>query len=194
MVFTSNCSSALRIVGEAYPYNNGSSRIVLPTDAHNSVNGLREYAAKAGAAILYSPMEGPRQTFSAPDDGEGSLFVLTGQSNLSGHKSDLGLIREAKQRGYDTLLDAAALAPTTAISLRALDNTVDAMAISLYKITGYPTGVGCLVARKEFLAKLRKPWFSGGSILIVQVCHSSGADLDSMPRISTDDLNLTFSI
>jgi molybdenum cofactor sulfurtransferase len=43
------------------------------------------------------------------------------------------------------------------------------MAVSFYKMFGYPTGVGALVARKSFLAKLRKPYFSGGTVEVVQV-------------------------
>jgi molybdenum cofactor sulfurtransferase len=42
------------------------------------------------------------------------------------------------------------------------------MAVSFYKMFGYPTGVGALVARKSFLAKLRKPYFSGGTVEVVQ--------------------------
>ena len=30
---------------------------------------------------------------------------------------------------------------------------------------GWPTGVGCLIARREALAKLERPWFSGGTIV-----------------------------
>jgi selenocysteine lyase/cysteine desulfurase len=29
---------------------------------------------------------------------------------------------------------------------------------------GFPTGVGCLLARRDALARLRRPWFSGGTI------------------------------
>lgn len=43
------------------------------------------------------------------------------------------------------------------------------MAISFYKMFGYPTGIGALVARKDFLAKLRKPYFGGGTVEFVQV-------------------------
>ncbi|KAF8307793.1 PLP-dependent transferase, partial [Clavulina sp. PMI_390] len=170
VVFTPNASGALRIVGESYPFTKGTSdHLILPLDAHNSVNGLREFAVKAGAKVKYMPIKVAwRQRFYAPSESAGGLFVLTGQSNLSGLKGNLNLLADAKSQGYDTLLDAAALAPSTAISLRSLNGSVDALAISLYKLIGYPTGVGCLVARKEFLAKLRKPWFSGGSVLIVQ--------------------------
>lgn len=169
IVFTANASAALRLVGESYPYSAGSSsQLVLPVDAHNSVNGLREFAVRAGARVRYVPMGWRGDDFPAPRVEEG-LFVLTGQSNLSGVKSDLSLLSKAKHQGYDTLLDAAALAPTTSISFHNLSNSIDAMAISLYKMIGYPTGVGCLVVKKAFLAKLRKQWFSGGTVIIVQV-------------------------
>ena len=65
------------------------------------------------------------------------------------------------------LLDAAALAPTTRFSL--IDHPVDAMAISFYKMFGFPTGVGALVVKKTFLEKLNRPWFAGGNVSIVQV-------------------------
>ena len=40
---------------------------------------------------------------------------------------------------------------------------------SFYKLFGYPTGVGCLLARKAALAKLHRPWFSGGTITVASV-------------------------
>jgi len=46
---------------------------------------------------------------------------------------------------------------------------VDAMAVSIYKIMGFPTGVGALVVKKRFLNGLQKPWFSGGTVDVVQV-------------------------
>jgi selenocysteine lyase/cysteine desulfurase len=43
------------------------------------------------------------------------------------------------------------------------------MAISFYKMFGFPTGVGCLVAKKSFLRQLKRPWFAGGTVDVVQV-------------------------
>ena len=43
------------------------------------------------------------------------------------------------------------------------------MPLSFYKIFGYPTGVGCLLARRSALVKLRRPWFAGGTITIASV-------------------------
>lgn len=49
------------------------------------------------------------------------------------------------------------------------ETPVDAMAVSFYKMFGYPTGVGALVVKESFLAKLERPWFAGGTVDIVQV-------------------------
>jgi len=36
--------------------------------------------------------------------------------------------------------------------------------VSFYKMFGYPTGVGCLLVHKRSIAKLRRPWFAGGTV------------------------------
>ena len=41
--------------------------------------------------------------------------------------------------------------------------------LSFYKMFGYPTGVGALIARKAAVAKLRRPWYSGGTITFSSV-------------------------
>ncbi|KAJ8454066.1 hypothetical protein ONZ51_g13244 [Trametes cubensis] len=91
---------------------------------------------------------------------------MTGQSNISNSKNPLSMIGFAASQGYCTLLDAAALAPTSVISLA--ETPVDAMAISFYKMFGFPTGVGALVVKESFLARLDRPWFAGGTVDVVQ--------------------------
>lgn len=95
------------------------------------------------------------------------LFVLTGQSNVSNHKPPLSICSDASSLGYDVVVDAAALAATSRITLA--NSCIDAMAISFYKMFGYPTGVGALIAKKSFLRRLKRPWFAGGTVDIVQV-------------------------
>ena len=43
------------------------------------------------------------------------------------------------------------------------------MPLSFYKIFGYPTGLGALVARRKALGKLHRPWFAGGTITVASV-------------------------
>jgi len=61
------------------------------------------------------------------------------------------------------LLDAAAYVPTNRLDLS--QRHPDFVALSFYKMFGWPTGVGALLARRETLAKLERPWFSGGTIV-----------------------------
>ena len=45
----------------------------------------------------------------------------------------------------------------------------DFAALSFYKLFGYPTGVGALVARRDALAMLRRRYFGGGTVQFVSV-------------------------
>jgi molybdenum cofactor sulfurtransferase len=92
---------------------------------------------------------------------------MTGLSNVTNSKNPMSLLTCASDLGYYTLLDAAALAPSSKISLR--DTPADAMAVSFYKMFGFPTGVGGLIAKKSFLEHLQRPWFAGGTVDVVQV-------------------------
>ena len=65
------------------------------------------------------------------------------------------------------LLDAAAFVPANRLDLSAV--RPEFVAVSWYKVFGYPTGVGALLVRRDALPRLRRPWFSGGTIWGVSV-------------------------
>jgi selenocysteine lyase/cysteine desulfurase len=69
----------------------------------------------------------------------------------------------AHAAGYDVLLDAAAFVPTNRLDLSGVKP--EFVTVSWYKVFGYPTGIGCLLARRDALARLRRPWFSGGTVV-----------------------------
>jgi len=172
VVFTANASGALRLVGEAFAFRRGS-RLVLSADNHNSVNGIREIARVRGADVQYARLddelriEGEERLLTpvtAP-----SLFAFPAQSNFSGVQHPLALVDVARRAGYAVLLDAAAFAPTNALRLDVV--RPDFVALSFYKMFGYPTGVGALIARREALAALERPWFAGGTVEFVSVQH-----------------------
>ncbi len=95
------------------------------------------------------------------------LFAYPAQSNFSGVQHPLEWIAQAQDLGWDVLLDCAAFAPTNPLDLSAIHP--DFVPVSFYKLFGYPTGVGALIARREKLAKLRRPWFAGGTITLASV-------------------------
>ena len=169
-VFTLNASGALKLVGESFPFEHGG-RLLLTVDNHNSVNGIREFARAKGAAVDYAPLTLPdlridmaaaHTRLALADSAHANLFALPAQSNFSGVKHPLSLIDEAHEHGWHVLLDAAAFVPTNRLDMRRI--APDFVAISFYKMFGYPTGVGCLLIRNRALATLRRPWFAGGTV------------------------------
>ena len=54
VIFTSNATGALKLVGESYPFEPGG-RFLLTFDNHNSVNGIREFARRARRECHLSP-------------------------------------------------------------------------------------------------------------------------------------------
>ena len=171
MIFTPNATGALRLVGEACPFHPGDC-FLLTFDNHNSVNGIREFARARGAETTYVPNVAPdlgveqgvlaRYLTDTAGDHH-NLFAYPAQSNFSGVQHPLEWIEQAHAHRWDVLLDAAAFVATNRLDLSRWHP--DFVALSFYKMFGWPTGVGCLLARREALAKLERPWFSGGTIV-----------------------------
>ncbi|HET9915416.1 MAG TPA: aminotransferase class V-fold PLP-dependent enzyme [Anaerolineales bacterium] len=173
-IFTSNASGALKLVGESYPFPKG--RYLLTFDNHNSVNGIREFAHARGAEVTYIPIMLPdmrvdetqlSRELARPSKNGHNLFAYPAQSNFSSVQHPLDWIEKAHEHGWDVLLDAAAFVPTNKLDLSEVHP--DFVPISFYKMFGYPTGVGALLARKEALGKLHRPWFAGGTITVASV-------------------------
>jgi selenocysteine lyase/cysteine desulfurase len=169
-IFTANATGALKHVGESYPFAPGG-RLLLTFDNHNSVNGIRAFAEARGAAVDYAPLTTPDlridlerldRLLALARPEAPNLFAFPAQSNFSGVKHPLDLIERAHHRGWDVLLDAAAFVPTNPLDLR--DTKPDFVALSFYKMFGYPTGVGCLLVRNATLPRLHRPWFAGGTV------------------------------
>jgi selenocysteine lyase/cysteine desulfurase len=175
VIFTANASAALKIVGESYPFEE-NGQYLLTFDNHNSVNGIREFARSKAAPVIYSPMTVPDLRINAAElranldkaiVGGNNLFSFPAQSNFSGVQHSLKWIQIAHDKGWDVLLDSAAFAPTNRLDIGKWQP--DFVPLSFYKIFGYPTGVGALIARRSLLKKLRRPWFAGGTITVATV-------------------------
>jgi len=175
VVFTANASGALKLVGEAYPFTSESCYLVS-YDNHNSVNGIREFARRKGAQVTYVPVRNPDLRLDADliargltcaKPGSNNLFAYPAQSNFSGVQHPLEWVAEAQAAGWDVLLDAAAFAPTNRLDLSVVKP--DYVPLSFYKLFGYPSGAGVLIARRDKLTKLHRPWFAGGTITLASV-------------------------
>ena len=131
---------------------------------------------RRGANVTYLPVGAPElrldcamveSELAKAVPGHNSLFAFPAQSNFSGVQHPLEWIETAHRYGWDVLLDCAAFAPTNRLDLSAI--RPDFVPLSFYKMFGYPTGVGALIARKQALGKLHRPWFAGGTITLASV-------------------------
>lgn len=178
-IFTANASEALHIVGENYAFDH-ESIFLLTSDNHNSVNGIREYCHHKGGrheyfSVNYEDLCINETALKARvenyDGHKRKLFAYPAQSNVSGVRHSLDLIPWMKEKGWDVLLDAAAFVPTSRLDLKKYHP--DFVCLSFYKMFGYPTGIGCLLVRKDSFYLLHKQWFAGGTVTLVSVNYDS---------------------
>lgn len=168
VVFTSGCTAALKLLAETFTFadveepnktevDGGCFCYLL--DNHTSVQGMREIAIDKRAKVICLNTDQLHQAdvsdgyLQSPDGNNrgNSLFVYPAQSNFSGHRYPLEWIADIKwkkfpfQRNFSedswfTCLDAASFVSTSHLDLQAIKP--DFLAISFYKIFGYPTGLG----------------------------------------------------
>nr|GEU92318.1 molybdenum cofactor sulfurase isoform X1 [Tanacetum cinerariifolium] len=203
-IFTSGATAALKLVGEAFPWSSQST-FMYTIENHNSVLGIREYALDKGAGalaidfveeaessfkILQHPLKkrsDVRTLDKEPTDHAYNLFAFPSECNFSGARFNLDLIDRIKEdseqlleapelsRGsWLVLLDAAKGCSTDPPDLS--KHKPDFVAISFYKLFGYPTGLGALIVRNEAAKLLKKTYFSGGTVA------ASIADIDYVKR------------
>src|SRR5260370_19129809 len=129
------------------------------------------FARAKGAPIACVPLEAAERhrdettlvsVLEQRRDAGHRLFAYPGQSNCTGVQHPLAWINEAQERGWDVLLDAASFVPGNRLDLSRWHP--DFVPVSFYKMCGYPTGVGCLLARNAALANLQRPWLAGRAI------------------------------
>ncbi len=172
----------------------GSSRFLYLSDNHNSVLGIREVAAAHGAEIQCvnpSDIQLPQTSETGQptaEDGKNQvetetqhLFAFPLESNFSGTRYSEELVVAVQNQTVEisssstttpgsggggkwrVLLDAAKACATNPPNLS--QYPADFVALSYYKIFGYPTGLGALLVKRDALCTLRKTYFSGGTVL-----------------------------
>lgn len=185
VIFTANATAAIKLIAESFPFRRGST-LVLSADNHDSVNGIQEYAKRAGATIRTIPLgadfrlQDTDQHIKRWRKNVPGLLAYPAQSNFSGVKHPLDLVDKAHKFGYDVLLDAASYVPTNKLDLSQC--MADYVTLSFYKMFGYPTGLGALIASKAKLRFLQRPWYSGGTTTFVSLQHGSHYVADGPAR------------
>ncbi len=193
VIFTSGATAAIKLVGETFPWSDGSE-LWFPPNAHTSLLGLRGFTKEgrtrcvgdcgfypALQQIYFARLADNHQNLCTKCSqlldclkmkGETSdrmvhnLIAVPGECNMSGAKLQLltfanfveSLNAISKVNRFYWLLDAAKLAGSSGVDLSALDHAQRPhfVALSYYKIFGYPTGLGALIVKRDIMHILKK--------------------------------------
>ena len=177
VVFTAGATASIKLVGEAFQWTS-KSVFAYTLENHTSVVGLRNVAVAAGASARVVDLDSSTFPVQLSSDADSSnLFAFPGECNFSGdlyslrlcHDVRCGLLGPGK---WFVLVDAAKLAAGSPIALDNLEHPPDFLAVSFYKMFGFPTGIGCLLVRRRAAHVLRRnmtdghlhDYFGGGTV------------------------------
>ena len=159
VIFTSGTTQSLRIVGESFPFEEGS-HFYFTKSNHNSVLGIREFA-KLKKADFKAVDEFDSKILPSTD--KPSLFAYPPEDNFNGvqHPLDWVDMINAKKNWY-SLIDTAAFVSHNPLDLNRIKPHFVTM--SFYKMFGFPMGVGALLMRKDIVPKMIPIYFGGGTV------------------------------
>lgn len=166
-------NESIKVVG-----HNGSVFCYLEDD-HTSVLGMREVAIKERASVVCfreQDVVSCDTSYVRSTDPTYHLFAFPAQSNFSGRKYPLEWVNsitsgKASLKGVEwllgtgevtVLLDAASFVSTSPLDLTTYP--ADFVAMSFYKMFGFPTGLGALLVRNDRVDLLQKSYFGGGTV------------------------------
>lgn len=174
LVFVANSTSAVKLVTEAFRAVPGGFAYAYHQAAHTSIVGIREEAEQSccvddGAVENWlsgsHPLGGSSGTPPLP-----TLFAYTAQSHMDGRRYPLSWahkLKAAASHELYVLLDAASFAATSPLSLKDDECAPDFVAVSLYKILGFPD-LGALLVRKSASHIFRhRKYFGGGTVEMI---------------------------
>lgn len=171
IVFTANATGAVKLVMECFAGHQQGFDYLYHYNAHTSLVGVREQAQTSRCLETAEEVEywlDGGQVLPEPGPmGRPLLFAYPAQSNMNGERLPLSwptrIRSSVRHLSTYVLLDAAALVSTSPLDLSNHTTAPDFVAVSFYKIFGFPD-LGALIVRKASAPVLRcRKYFGGGT-------------------------------
>ncbi len=174
VVFTANATAAIKVVSDCF--RDQGFWYGYHKDCHNSVVGVREVAT-AGSQCFTSSAEVEEWIEQGPSSSSQGLklFAYPAQSNMTGYRPPYHWCRQVRggdknsQQSTFVLLDAASYLTSGRLDLSNADHAPDFVAMSFYKIFGYPDLGALLVKRTARSVLAQRKYFAGGTVDMVTV-------------------------
>ncbi|KEF60301.1 uncharacterized protein A1O9_05152 [Exophiala aquamarina CBS 119918] len=181
LIFVPNATAAIKLVAHAFQDQDEGFWYGYHKDSHSSLVGVRELA-KNGHHCFRSDDEVNHWIDSdVLYPGRLALFGYPAQSNMTGYRpplawgSQIRRVVSVQNKQVYTLLDAASYLTTSNLNLNDQTFAPDFIALSLYKIFGFPD-LGALIVRREAAPMLlSRKYFGGGTAeMVIAVGDSNG--------------------
>jgi molybdenum cofactor sulfurtransferase len=177
VVFTANATAAIKLVMECFSGHEAGFDYCYHRDCHTSLVGVREVARRSRCFASDKETEewidGTHEAFDSRESGRPTLFAFPAQSNMNGQRHPLNWgnrMRAVENRSNTySLLDAAAFVCTSPLDLSNHIAAPDFVAMSFYKIFGFPD-LGALIVRKASAHILENRKYFGGGTTEMLTC------------------------
>ena len=183
LIFVPNATAAIKLVAESlrdYTLRRSDESFWFGyhAAAHTSLVGARELARSDSRCFtsdleVYDWLDHTSIDSRHFDASTVGLFAYPAQSNMNGRRlpqdwpGKLRRSSNSEHRNVYSMLDAAAYVATAPLDLSDQSNAPDFIALSFYKIFGFPD-LGALIVRKEASHILReRKYFGGGTVDMV---------------------------
>jgi molybdenum cofactor sulfurtransferase len=179
VVFTANATAAIKLVMESFSGHEAGFDYCYHRNCHTSLVGVREVARRSTCFATDKETEewidGTYEAFDSRFGGRPTLFAFPAQSNMNGQRLPLNWANrmratESRPNTY-SLLDAAAFVCTSPLDLSNHIAAPDFVAMSFYKIFGFPD-LGALIVRKASAHILENRKYFGGGTTEMVTCFS----------------------
>lgn len=169
LIYTSGATEAINLVAFSWARENlskGDVIVLTEMEHHADIVPWQQLSKDMGVEIRYVPIniENYFLDMAAFEIAvkDASLVCVVHTSNVLGIRNPVEeIIQMSHDSGAKVLIDCAQGAPHEQINFD--DSECDFIAISAHKMAG-PTGIGCLLVRKDVMEEMG-PFMTGGSMI-----------------------------
>ncbi|KAM7260438.1 hypothetical protein ACFE04_016179 [Oxalis oulophora] len=206
LFFTTNQSSAFKIVAESYPFHSNKNLVSAYDYKNEALEIMIEIAKNRGGRVSSAEFSWPKlrihseklkKKIVSKGKKKRGLFVFPLQSRVTGTRYSYQWMNLAKENGWHILLDASSLGPKEMDTLGLFLFKPDFLFSSFYKIFGDdPSGFGCLFVRKSSMSLLNNPATAlmAGMVSLRPsnyLKESLTDDIESKQRLNRDEQHLS---